>query len=73
MRTARRRPIKPQKLLDYEKGSLTNLLYANLYNDEGAVGFERCIAARRKDLKWIGRTGKVYRWGSVANSSVDSR
>jgi hypothetical protein len=41
---------KEQVLLDYDKGGV-----------EGK-GFQKCLGLRYKDYKWVGETGRVYRW-----------
>lgn len=44
-----RKVLKPQQLLDYYKGGVDG------------QGFEKCVAVRWKDYKWVGATGKVYK------------
>lgn len=43
-----RRTLKPQPLLDYYKGG-----------DEG-TGFKRCVGARWRDYKWLGKSDQLY-------------
>ncbi|KAI8466606.1 MAG: alkaline-phosphatase-like protein [Monoraphidium minutum] len=60
-----RRVVKPQPLLDFDGGGILNEQYQHYYKDgslQEKPGYERCLAVRYKDFKWIGRTGKVYRF-----------
>lgn len=63
--------LKPQRLLDYREGGLLNSVFGTRnYFPAGvpipprdAPGFKLCMAVRYQDYKWLGLTGKVYRWG----------
>lgn len=44
-----RQTLKPQPLLDYDKGGVDG------------KGFQRCIGMRWKNYKWVGDTDKVYK------------
>ncbi|KAF6259251.1 alkaline-phosphatase-like protein [Scenedesmus sp. NREL 46B-D3] len=50
-----RQVLKPQPLLDYDTGGVDGR------------GFARCIGIRYKDYKWIGDTGKVYKFEGTSH------
>ncbi|WIA17485.1 hypothetical protein OEZ85_014324 [Tetradesmus obliquus] len=62
-----REVLRPQRLLRYNGGGLPDYLEPVggewLSTANGSYrGFEMCIAVRRGQYKWIGLTGKVYRF-----------
>jgi hypothetical protein len=68
----RREVLRPQPLLDYDRGGVANSVYMNLLPGLRRTnpGFETCIAVRHKDYKWLGATGKVYRCGGMGIAYV---
>ncbi|WIA17400.1 hypothetical protein OEZ85_014256 [Tetradesmus obliquus] len=59
-----REVLRPQPLLDYDRGGVANSVYWKLLPGlrHNNPGFEACIAVRHREYKWLGATGKVYRF-----------
>ncbi|WIA40657.1 hypothetical protein OEZ86_013993, partial [Tetradesmus obliquus] len=55
--------LKPQALFNWDKGAVVRkaMVPGERLSFPGP-GLTKCLAVRHKDLKWIGRTGKVYRF-----------
>ncbi|KAF6255124.1 alkaline-phosphatase-like protein [Scenedesmus sp. NREL 46B-D3] len=58
-----RQVLKPQPLLRWETGAVVRkAVQPGQRLPSPGPGLSRCVAVRHKDLKWIGSTGKVYRF-----------
>ncbi|KAF6254409.1 alkaline-phosphatase-like protein [Scenedesmus sp. NREL 46B-D3] len=59
-----REVLRPQPLLNYDNGGVANSVYWKLLPGlrQTNPGFEACIAVRHREYKWLGATGKVYRF-----------